>query len=502
MPSALIAQLFGRLSGTPDAPLLYQGQRVWTCGEVARRAGAVAQAVGRPKPGEGPRVVAIYGNPSLESVAAVYGVLLAGHAFSCFDHFLTPRKAADCGRTLRPDWVLTGTGSKAEVTDALAAGVAPCRALADLAPAAGPPEPATIDPGQAAYVLFTSGSTGEPKAACVSHEAAWQAQRVYWGVAGLGPGDLIANEVMPSFDVATFDLFGILTGARLVLPESGAIAEDGSAFRRHLAERAASLVFTVPSIAEGLTHSQTVSQLPQLRFLGLTGELVSADLARRLGAALPEARIWNLFGMTEAPYLLESPVASAGPELNSFAVPGGHARLALRTEDGEHPVETAPIGAQGELVIAGTVLFNGYLDASRAALRRRVRSRAAFGDYFAITSQRRLRYLGRRERFAQIWGVRVLLDQIEAVLQEHPAVQRAVVYKSRNGERLVAVLEPADPRSLGALQEVEAHARERLDRYELPASWHWVDAVPLTRTGKKDRAALAVRFGLQTAAQP
>lgn len=442
---------------------------------------------------ERPDVIAVYGAPSIDLLSGILGVLWAGHAYSFLERDTPPLVAQNMAHIADFCALLYDETAKRDVVEATGkAGVQimDINGVFSSLPTDATPSgaPASIELDEAAYVLFTSGSTGQPKASCVSHRAADYAHRLYRRDMGIHAGTIIASETIWSFDVSTFDIFSLCAARELTLPPHGRVGEEPEQLLTYLQDSRASALFTVPSILSGLlARGITGRNLPGLQSVALSGEPVRQELVESFRACLPGVRLMNLFGMTEAPYMLATRLDNRSGNPNVFTVPTDD--ISLSIDDGEilWPVRDAPAGVSGELVIAGRALFNGYLGVDADPLRCRCRTSAGFGDLFAVTEERHLHFLGRRERTASRWGVTIYLDAVEALIERNPDVSRAAVISMGDTE-LVAFIE-AVPAARGREIRVELLGKY-LDRYQMPDRWVLIGRLPRRSNGKLDRERL------------
>jgi amino acid adenylation domain-containing protein len=370
----------------------------------------------------------------------------------------------------------------------------------DLAPVDPEPDPgagagATGDGSAIAYVMFTSGSTGEPKGVAVTHRGVVRLVRDA-DYAHLGPDEVMLHQSSVSFDASTFELWGaLLTGGRLVCSPPGPPALDdiGTLLR--------TAGVTVALFTTGLFHlmvDERPDDLAGLRQVLVGGDALSAGHVARALARVPGCRIINAYGPTEATTMVTTYPVPAG-FASDAAVPIGrpirHAVIRILDDY----LQLTPIGVPGQLYAGGDGLARGYLgDPARTAERfvpdpfaAQPGSRLyATGDRARYLADGTIEFLGRLDDQVKIRGFRVEPGEVEALLRTHPRIRGAVVVPhgdTAERRRLVAYLVLAggtDP------DEIRSWLRDRVPAHLVPEVWMPVGSLPLTPNGKVDRARL------------
>ena len=352
-------------------------------------------------------------------------------------------------------------------------------------------------PEDTAYILFTSGSTGEPKPVAVPHEGI--VNRLEWMCAfyGLDEADTLMQKTACSFDVSVWEfLLPFTHGLRLAIAGDGVHLEPA-----RMAEelRASSTTFChfVPSALKVFIDAGP-GTLPELSQVVVSGEALDAGIAeacvRTLGVELH-----NLYGPTEA-----SIDVTAFTYRGESTIPIGAPVWNTRCYVLDDELRPLPVGAPGQLFLAGVQLARGYLgqpeltderfvpdpfDGTSAAVPRRM---YATGDIAAWRSDGQLLYHGRNDSQVKLRGQRLELGEIEAVIGEHEKVGVcAVVARTLGGQlTLVAYVVPAGSKPVGAVSEdVRAHAASRLPDYMVPIVVT-LPELPMTINGKLDQRAL------------
>jgi amino acid adenylation domain-containing protein len=514
----LIHQLLSRSAERyPDRVAIEDGERRMTYAELDARANQLANLLRDTGVSRGDRV-GLYLDKSLEAVAGIYGILKTGAAYVPLDPRAPTRRlaymAADCG--IR---VLVTGAEKSDAWRSLRAEGAPIDALVVAnADEADPGEEAVrlltsadIDArSQAspagsgigldlAYILYTSGSTGDPKGVMLSHMNALTFVR--WAVEefGISANDRLSNHAPYHFDLTILDLYAAAAaGATLVLVPSE-LSLFPVLIRDFIREKRLTVWYSVPSILTMLMLRGGIEQraFPDLRTLLFAGEVFPTKYLRQLMTLLPDTRFCNLYGPTETnvcTFYVVPPIAgdSADP------IPIGRAIddvevFALR-DDGTR----AAIGETGELYVRGTTVMQGYWgdqDRTRRALvvdplgtgSRDPAYRT--GDLVVEDADRTYRLLGRRDHQIKSRGYRIELGEIESALYAHPRVQECAVVAVADEvvtNRIKAFVVSDDL----STEELLRFCAERIPHYMLPDAIDLRDALPKTSTGKVDRQAL------------
>ncbi|WP_433195706.1 amino acid adenylation domain-containing protein [Nocardia sp. CA-107356] len=510
--STLLSLFDAQVARTPEAPAVIFGDTTLSYAELDTHSRALAQdLVGRGVGSESPVAVAM--RRSIEMVVAIYGVLRAGGAYVPIDPDHPAERSEYVLSSAAPVCVLTttATGFESE-TDAplvyvdadrferpassrYGANSADALIFGDLlADTVAAPHPDNI-----AYVIYTSGSTGRPKGVAITHrqmanQFRW-AQRTY----PHGPGDVVLHKTPITFDISTWELFWTLqTGAAVVIAEPDG-HRDPAYLARVIDEYGVSTVHFVPSMLDAFLDGAPAGEtaFPSLRRVFAAGEALSAETATRFTGFVPDADLFNWYGPAEATVVTAYPAEANG----GVAIPIGTSVANTRVHVLDRQLRPVPVGAVGELYIAGVQLARGYVNAAALTAERFVAHAGGArlyrtGDvvrWVPGRSGHALEYLGRSDFQVKLRGQRVELGEIETVLLGLDAVQRAAVtlVKGSAGDRLVAYVVAAP----GAQIDDDAlldHARAALPSYMVPSAIVRLDALPLNASGKLDRKALPV----------
>ncbi|MFD3698355.1 amino acid adenylation domain-containing protein [Streptomyces sp. NPDC058646] len=367
-------------------------------------------------------------------------------------------------------------------------------AAEDAVPAAGTPLGA--GPDDPLCLVYTSGSTGRPKGialpqATLAQFADWQRTRF-----GVTPRSRIAQWAPFTYDAAYTEVFAALcSGATLCVPPDD-VRRDPVAMAGWLREERITQIQLVPAffqlVAEVL--DSTGAQLPDLEHLLLAGEVLPVALAHDWAHRPVRPRIHNLYGPTEC-VLATHRELLPGEEFPASVPVGepipGRSAVVLDSRG-----RVCPVGVTGEIHLRSEFLAGGYHrrpEESRAAYVPDPREPGATlyrtGDLGRLLPEGGLAFAGRLGSQVKIRGNRVELEEVEAVLESHPQVREAAAAVHRTGgtQRLTAYAVTTDGVSAA---ELRTHLAQRLPAAAVPEHVLLLDALPRTRTNKRDRARL------------
>jgi fatty-acyl-CoA synthase len=351
-----------------------------------------------------------------------------------------------------------------------------------------------VAPGDAAQLMFTSGSTGLPKAAVVHHGGVTNASRFVASGMGVEPGDVWMN-FMPLSYVAGSSitaLAALQAGATQVLTDF----EPGSVLRLLAAERCTAVLGGVSMYRMLLEHPASSStEISSLRVLASGGSTIPMDLARRLEDAFG-AILTVVYGLTEVCGIaLQTTVDDAAVDrLTTIGRPLPH--MEAKVAD-VRSGETLAVNEPGELCLRGCQVMDGYLglpEATDEAIDRDGWLRT--GDLAVMDDRGYVRITGRIKEIINRGGRKIAPGEIEAVLQAHPAVSTAAavgVPDDRLGEDIAAFVKLV-PEASVAEAELAALCRAELAPYKTPRHWAFVDELPTTSSGKVQKFRLRERF--------
>ena len=351
-----------------------------------------------------------------------------------------------------------------------------------------------------AYIMFTSGSTGNPKGVMVPHRGVTRLVLDNDYVA-FGPEMRVLQTGAPTFDAATFEVWGpLLHGGRVLLDETPVFLSPAT-LRRAILDTGATTMWLTATLFGRLVREDP-GCFANLRDLMVGGDVVHPEDAARVLAEAPDLRLVNGYGPTENTTFSTTHRVTLADTGGPIAI--GHA-LANSTAlvVGEDGIELAP-GAIGELVVGGDGVALGYVDAPDETSRAFLPSLPGHpgphyrtGDLATKDADGLVRFLGRADRQVKVRGYRIELDEVERVLLE--TVQHGSIVAGDDGgdRKVVAFVEAGRP-----VEEVRSELAARLPAYMLPSRIIALDELPLTAHGKVDRQALTHRAAEEADAAP
>lgn len=500
----LASRLLAALQSTSNRPCLEEPGRVWRYGELLERAAGLATAWDRADPGRAP--VALLCDHSFTGYAAMAAALVSGRPYVPLHPGLPAARIPSLVRACGCRLAVADAERAGAVRDLLAAGGA------TLVSGLDSPSTATLRAcadSPAAYVLFTSGSTGEPKGVTVGSAAVDTYCAAARTLFPLHPDDRCTQLFDLSFDLSVHDVVStFLAGACLVIDRK----------RQHIdpvgfaADARISAWFSVPSVLAMARAYRRLQPgvLPDLRLALFCGEPLPVPLAQDFLAAAPRAEAFNLYGPTEATIAItahrldRSALAGASEPWVPIGHPFPGSECLVVDESGQ----TVSRGAEGELWLGGPQLAEGYLGAPDLTERQFVSARFAgqasgrwyrSGDRVATSDDEGLLFRGRLDDQVKIGGHRIELGEIENVLRATGLVSEVAAFAMPGpdgGQRLACAV--AGP--LAPVEQILAAARAQLAAYMVPSRLLVFDALPRSAHGKLDRRALASAASVAPAA--
>lgn len=423
---------------------------------------------------------------SADLVVAVLAVLKAGAAYVPLDPEYPPERL----RYLADDAdlpLVLASGAVAEVASALGR---PVLRLDDrtLWPEASAPPAVDTTGDDLAYVLYTSGSTGQPKGARVTHRGVLSLLAAAQETFGFGPEDVWTLCHSYAFDYTVWEMWGALAhgGAVVVVPPG--LARDPLALQDLVATEGVTVLSQTPAAFEQFAPRDDLA----LRYVFLGADRLDPRTLKPW--AERDVTLVNLYGLTETSVVstfhrIGRDEIERGDGASVIGSPLPNQRLYLLDPSGK-PV---PIGVPGEIHVSGPAVGLGYHGRDELTGQRFLPDPFVPGETMYRTGDlaRRhpdgeLEYLGRADGQVKVRGFRIEPGEIESELRAHPNVLSACVIV-RSGA-LMAYVVPDGSRVPEA--ELYVHLRERLPAHMVPAAVGWIDAVPMTPNGKIDHAAL------------
>jgi amino acid adenylation domain-containing protein len=354
-----------------------------------------------------------------------------------------------------------------------------------------------------ACILFTSGSTGEPKGIMISHRnilAFTEWMRDFFSIQS---SDRILSRAPLQFDLSEFDIFtSLAAGATIVIAPKDFSNQPDDIVELMRCEKVTA-IYTVPSAYIRIMKSKKLSQgLPDLRLAFYAGEPFPVVYLRQLRALLPNTEIWNIYGPTETNIVTYYPVSSL-PE-NATSVPIGKAIYDTEIYIvKEETFESVPDGVIGEILVRGSTVFKGYLDNPTLTNERLIMlSQGDLSYQFCRTGDLgkklpdgNIAYHGRIDNMVKTRGYRVEIDEVESAICEINGIYQAVVvpllHKSYTNA-LHAFIKFDDNFSI-SIEDLITILKKKIPDYMIPYRFHVVDNFPYTSTAKIDRATLKSR---------
>lgn len=461
---------------TPDAIALRWGGTTWTYAALIARAAKAALLLQQKGVGT-ETLVGVCMSRSPDMIAALLGVMRAGGAYVALD------PAYPAART---EYVLSDCGATIVLRDG----------ALDEEVAAGEFLPPAVSPSNLAYVLYTSGSTGQPKGVAIEHRS--PAALIAWAQSVWSPAELsgVLAGTSICFDLSVFEIFLPLSVGGTVVLANSVLDLPELPDRSHV-----TLINTVPSAIDALLLQRA---LPAgVRVVNLAGEPLTTELADRIYDVPTVQKVYDLYGPSEDTTYSTFILRRRGDPA-SIGRPIANTRLYIL----DRALQPVPVGVPGEIYLAGQGLARGYLGRPDLTDERFIPSPFPGVDRLYRTGDRaqfrddgNVEFLGRFDHQVKLRGFRIELGEIEAVARSFPDAGQCVVtveggnagylrpgHGAQGNKRLIAYV--AHPKGQAVAAALQAHLRSRLPEYMVPPLLVILDALPLTPNGKIDRKAL------------
>jgi amino acid adenylation domain-containing protein len=501
---------------SPDAVAVVCEEAQLTFRALNARANQVAYRL--QSLGVGPEVmVGVYAERSLETVIALWAILKAGGVYVPLDPVYPKERLAFMLKDTQAPVLLT----QARLVERLPASEVEVICLDADREAMAPAYEENPDSGvmaeNLAYVIYTSGSTGQPKGVLISHGAIANHCRAVQQHYQLTPRDHVLQFASLAFDASLEQIFAaLIAGARLVLRDEEVWAAAD------LQQKALDLGLTVINVPPAYWHqlalewAEAPEQVPPpLRLVIIGGDVMQPEtLHLWWQTPMQAARLLNAYGPTETTITattFEVPVGF-NAQLSDRRIPIGRPQADRQVYILDLYGHPTPIGVPGELCLGGAYLARGYLNQPELTADRFIPNSFSHkpgerlyksGDLARYLPDGTIEFLGRIDQQVKMRGFRIELGEIEAVLGQQPAVQEVVVIAREDdpgSKRLVAYLVANPTPAIAALRDF---MRQKLPEYMVPGAFVFLDALPVTTTGKVDRRALPapdkVRPGVENA---
>ena len=492
---ACVHELFeAQAARTPEAIAL-EGEQI-SYRELNERANRLARHLRAAGVGEG-ELVAVLLERGPEAVVALLAALKAGATYLPLDPQYPEQRLA---------FMLDDSGARVLLTERRRAGLpqggatvlALEEARAGIEAESAENLPPRVSADNLAYVIYTSGSTGRPKGVGVSHASL--AHTLFAARLAFG---FHARDVMPvvssfAFDISLFELLCPLLagGAALILSNNEVLDTDALVARLAGVTR----LHAVPSLMRQVVNrAKGAGARLRLEEVFVGGEAVPEALLREMSEVFEGARINVLYGPTEATII--STFFEVGK--SGGVVPIGRPVANTRLYVLDPFMNPVPVGIHGELHIGGRGVARGYLNRPGLTAERFVpdpfsgKAGARLyrtGDLVRYGEDGSSEFAGRLDQQVKVRGFRIELGEIESELNRHEALRESVVVAredERGDTRLVAYVVAAGGASaLPGTTALRNHLKERLPDYMIPSAFVFLDALPLTETGKVDRKRL------------
>jgi D-alanine--poly(phosphoribitol) ligase subunit 1 len=467
----------------PEAIAHLSGDKTLTYGELRGRSDGLASYLTK-RFSDDCRPIAVLGHREPEMLIAFLGVVKSGRPYVPIDIALPQTRidqilaSSNAALTLTPDQIRQFSTSE------LGAPTIP------------------VGKNEPFYILFTSGSTGEPKGviitlACLEHFISWMLAEQQFS----NRVEVFLNQAPFSFDLSVMDLFCSLATGGTLFSISRDLVENPKKLYRALASSGVTTWVSTPSFAQMCLVEDKFAEamLPHVRRFLFCGETLAPQTAAQLLARFPRAQVWNMYGPTEATVATTSIHVDAAILEKYSPLPVGRVMPGTKIFIVDENGAELPANERGEIIITGPNVSPGYAGRSdltaRAFFEHRGLRAYKTGDLGCFRDSL-LFFEGRIDEQIKLSGYRIELGDVEANLRALPTVRDAVVVpvkKSGAAQSLTAfvtLLARNETSDFKLAHNLRSQLGERLPAYMLPRKFIFLDTFPMTANGKVDRAAL------------
>jgi len=490
-----------QVAAAPDKIAVIFGEEKISCLELNRRANKLAHYL--ITMGAGPDIpTAVLLPRSIEMIVAWLAVLKTGGAYVPLDPSYPQQRLNYMLADSEAPLLLTSSSMNAFSPQSQAKTVCIDSDVKELkeAPASNPSVKTTAD--NLAYIVYTSGSTGEPKGVAVTHKAV---NRLVCNADYLQveSGDRILQASNASFDAATFEIWGSLINGACLVGVSREILLEPAVFAGFLQKHQITAMFITTALFNQMARFEP-GGFNGLRAVLFGGEAADPDCVRRVLENKPPHKLLHVYGPTESTTFAtwhEVKTVSADADAVPIGAPISNTSAYILDKN----LDPVSDGNPGELYIGGDGLARCYFNEPKLTASRFVPN--PFPNFFGAEPGARLYktgdivklspegcivFVGRVDDQVKIRGFRIEPGEIESVLGAHPDVREAVVVVKKDdlGEKKLAAYLAYEPDRIVSKVDIRDFVKQKLPAYMTPGAYVFVDAMPLTPNGKIDRRAL------------
>jgi D-alanine--poly(phosphoribitol) ligase subunit 1 len=481
----LIQRIARWAAAAPDAIAHLSGDRTLTYDELRRRSDGLASYLTKRFGGDR-TPIAVLGHREPEMLIAFLGTVKSGRPYVPIDTALPQTRIDQIVASSRATLILTPDQIRQLSSGKLR----------------GPTMP--VEKNDPFYILFTSGSTGEPKGViitlgCLEHFTSWMVAEQQFSQCA----EVFLNQAPFSFDLSVMDLYCSLVTGGTLFSISRDLIENPKKLYRALASSGVTTWVSTPSFVQMCLVEDKFAEamLPRVRRFLFCGETLAPQTAAQLLTRFPQAQVWNMYGPTEATVATTSIHVDAAILEKYSLLPVGRVMPGTKIFIVDENGGGLSANERGEIIIAGPNVSPGYVGrpdlTARAFLEYRGQRAYKTGDLGHFRDNL-LFFEGRIDEQIKLSGYRIELGDVETNLRALPTVRDAVVIpviKSSTAQSLTAfvtLLARNETSDFKLAHNLRTQLGERLPTYMLPRKFVFLDSFPMTANGKVDRAALAM----------